>query len=84
MSLLRVVSSCKHTPLTHISFSCRLSSLIFSVCVALVDLAVSFVGVSVFGLFLSITVVFGDGLPPKMIFGKYGCFFLYKLPCVRH
>ena len=47
---------------------------LIAVCVAVVDLAVSVFGLSVFGLFLSTTVVFDVELPPKMIFGKFDCF----------
>ena len=55
-STLCVISSCKHTlgstRLTHISFSCGLSaSVLLSVCVVVVNLAVSVFGVSILGLF---------------------------------
>ena len=48
--------------------------MLITVCVAVVALAVSVSGLSVFGLFRSTTVVFEVELPPKMIFGKFDCF----------
>ena len=88
-STLCIISSCKHTlgftRLTHISFSCGLSAFVlFSVRKAVVDLAISVFGVSVLGLFLSTLVVFGDELPPKMIFlGSLTVLFLVLAPLRR-
>ena len=50
------------------------ASVLITVCVAVVDMAASILGLSIFGLFQSTTVVFNVELPPNLIFGKFDCF----------